>query len=134
MPNINYYQFIKFCFVGGAAALTHYIVLIMLLHLTRTSLAYGNLIAFIVAFWVSYFGHRNITFSAQDVLHQTAFPKFMLVACLGFAFNEIFLLTTHYHFHSVNISKVIVLSIALTAVFTFFLSKFFAFKFSSESP
>ncbi len=130
MAKFNYYQFFKFCFVGGAAAVTHYVVLIMLLHLTRTSLAYGNLIAFVVAFWVSYFGHRMITFSAQDVLHQQALPKFMLVACLGFVFNELFLLSTHYYFHSVKISILIILAIAITSIFTFLLSKFFAFKFS----
>lgn len=130
MTKINYYQLLKFCCVGGAAAVTHYVVLIMLLHLTRTSLAYGNLIAFVVAFWVSYFGHRIITFSAQDVLHQQALPKFMLVASLGFAFNEFFLLTSHYYFYSINISTLIILAIVITSIFTFLLSKFFAFKFS----
>lgn len=130
MTRLNYYQFIKFCCVGGAAAVTHYVVLIMLLHLTRTSLAYANLIAFVVAFWVSYFGHRIITFSAQDVLHQQALPKFILVACFGFVFNEFFLLTSHYYFHHVNISTLIIVAIAITSIFTFLLSKFFAFKFS----
>lgn len=130
MLNPNYYQFFKFCFVGGAAALTHYMVLIMLLRHTHISLAYGNLIAFIVAFWVSYFGHRIVTFNAQNILHQQALPRFMLVACFGFAFNEVFLLTLHHLFNRTDLSILIILTIAITAVFTFFLSKFFAFKFS----
>lgn len=130
MLNPNYYQFLKFCLVGGAAALTHYVVLIMLLQHTHIPLAYGNLIAFIVAFWVSYFGHRIITFNAKHILHQQALPRFMLVACFGFIFNEVFLLTLHHLFKSIDLSILIILTIVITAVFTFVLSKFFAFKFS----
>lgn len=130
MSTLSYYQFIKFCSVGAVAAFTHYVVLIMLLNLTNTSLAYGNLIAFVIAFWVSYFGHRIITFSAQDILHQQALPKFMLVSGLGFSFNEFFLLTSHHYLPNTNLSYLIILVIICTAIFTFILSKFFAFKFS----
>lgn len=130
MVNSNIYAFSKFCIVGGAAALTHYLVLMLLIHLTSITLALENLIAFSIAFWVSYFGHRIITFNAQKTRHIHVLPKFLLVACLGFIFNEAFLLTTQHFFHAKNLSTLIILTIVITAIFTFFLSKFFAFKFS----
>lgn len=130
MFNSNIYAFSKFCIVGGAAAFTHYLIFMLLVHLTSITLALDNLMAFSIAFWVSYFGHRIFTFNVHKTRHRHVLPKFLLVACLGFIFNEAFLLTTQYFFPAENLSALIILTIVMTAIFTFFLSKFFAFKFS----
>ena len=129
----HYKEFIKFCVVGASAALTHYAVLMFILHFSSMPLALGNLIAFVVAFWVSYFGHRIFTFNVQNIQHQQALPKFMMVAVFGFIFNEVFLLSTHHLFPMIHLSILIILTIGITAIFTFFLSKFFAFKISGSS-
>jgi len=48
-------QLTRFATTGAAAALTHYSV-VMLLFKKHVALQYANLLAFLVAYWVSYFG------------------------------------------------------------------------------
>lgn len=50
-------QLARFTTTGTAAALTHYSVA-MLLFKKHVALQYANLCAFLLAYWVSYFGHR----------------------------------------------------------------------------
>lgn len=50
-------QLARFTTTGTAAALTHYSVA-MLLFKKHVALQYANLLAFLLAYWVSYFGHR----------------------------------------------------------------------------
>lgn len=126
--NTHYQEFFKFCVIGVTAALTHYAVFMLLMHFSSMHLALANLIAFVVAFWVSYFGHRIFTFNAQNLQHRHALPKFMIVAVSGFLFNEGFLLSAHSLFPATQLSILIILTIGITAMFTFFLTKFFAFK------
>ena len=121
------WQFCRFALVGGVAAVTHYAVLMLLLQSALWSLAYANVVAFALAFWVSYFGHRHFSFQAQAISHQQNLSRFVLVALLGFAFNESFLLLMA-PIWSFSISGLVVLSIVLTAILSFILNRFFAFK------
>lgn len=119
--------FARFGIVGVVAALTHYILVILLFEQVHLALASANLIAFSLAFWVSYFGHRQFTFQAQTLAHRQTLPKFMLVAMLGFAFNESILLLSH-HYLSISLSILVVFAIFITAIFSFVLNRFFAFQ------
>lgn len=82
-------QLMRFTTTGAAAALTHYSV-VMLLFQKHVALQYANLLAFLVAYWVSYFGHRIFTFKAQHLDHRQTLPKFTLVAGLGFYLMKVF--------------------------------------------
>ncbi|TPV01158.1 GtrA family protein, partial [Acinetobacter baumannii] len=62
-------QLARFTTTGTAAALTHYSVA-MLLFKKHVALQYANLLAFLLAYWVSYFGHRVFTFKAQHLTHR----------------------------------------------------------------
>ncbi len=125
-------EFIKFCIIGGIAAITHFLMLMLLFHQYKIQLALANFIAFLIAFWVSYFGHRIFTFDAVNIQHIKTLPKFIFVAGLGFIFNEITLLTTHYIFPLINISILAIFVIVFTAFITFCFNKFFAFKHGSS--
>src|SRR5262245_46550683 len=48
----------------------------------------ANVVGFGVAFNVSYFGHRNWTF-ASDRAHRATFWRFLTVALISFAINEL---------------------------------------------
>ncbi|MGE8599062.1 MAG: GtrA family protein [Acinetobacter calcoaceticus] len=120
------FQLARFTTTGAAAALTHYSI-VMLLFKRNIALQYANLIAFLLAYWVSYFGHRIFTFKAQHIAHQQTLPKFTLVAGLGFLFNESFLLLSNLYF-SAPVSTLVCVAIVLTSIVTFLLNRFFAFQ------
>lgn len=123
-------QLMRFGIIGVLAALTHYAIAITL---TSTAMqpAWANLVAFVIAFWVSYFGHRYFSFDAGDVSHQQTLPRFVLVAVLGFILNESLLLLM-LRFTSITIALGLPFIIILTAIFTFVLSRQFAFNTSNS--
>ncbi|MDE2421207.1 MAG: GtrA family protein [Gammaproteobacteria bacterium] len=123
-------QLMRFGIIGVLAALTHYAIAITLTHRGMLP-AWANLIAFVTAFWVSYFGHRYFSFDAGDVSHQQTLPRFILVAVLGFILNESLLLLM-LHFTSITIALGLPFIIILTAIFTFILSRQFAFDTSNS--
>ena len=60
----NYFELIRFVIIGGLATVVD---LVMTTVLVFTTSFHENLItsiAFITAFWVSFFGHRYFTFKA----------------------------------------------------------------------
>ncbi|WP_151988347.1 GtrA family protein [Acinetobacter oleivorans] len=120
------FQLARFTTTGAAAALTHYSI-VMLLFKRNIALQYANLVAFLLAYWVSYFGHRIFTFKAQHISHRQTLPKFTLVAGLGFLFNESFLLLSNLYF-SAPVSTLVCVAIVLTSIVTFLLNRFFAFQ------
>ena len=120
------FQLTRFATTGAAEALTHYSIA-MLLFKKHVELQYANLLAFLVAYWVSYFGHRIFTFKAQHLAHRQTLPKFTLVAGLGFLFNESFLLLSNLYF-DIPVSTLVCIAIVLTSVVTFLLNRFFAFQ------
>ncbi|MGL4565081.1 MAG: GtrA family protein, partial [Halioglobus sp.] len=70
-------QVLRFALVGAAATCTHYIVaLISALHIHL----YGaNLLGYLAAVAISYFGHQRYSFrvAAEDVSHQRQLPRFV---------------------------------------------------------
>lgn len=123
-------QLMRFGIIGVLAALTHYAIAIALAHHGMLP-AWANLIAFVVAFWVSYFGHRYFSFDAGDVAHQQTLPRFILVAVFGFILNESLLLLM-LHFTTMTMAVGLPFIIILTACFTFVLSRQFAFDTSAH--
>jgi putative flippase GtrA len=124
-------QLMRFGIIGVLAALIHYTIAI---YITNKGIqpAWANLIAFVIAFWVSYFGHRYFSFDAGDVSHQQTLPRFILVAVFGFILNESLLLLM-LNFTSITIALGLPFIIILTAIFTFVLSRQFVFD-TSDHP
>ena len=91
-----------------------------------------TVLAFLVAFVVSYNGHALLTFSAAQARGWPVVAKFFAVACLSFAANEalyyIALNWLHWHYFW-SLAAVLV----LVAIGTFVMSKFWAFKASSAA-
>lgn len=121
-------QLIRFGVIGVIAAVTHYCIAIFLTD-NHLAAAWANLVAFVIAFWVSYFGHRYFSFDAGDVSHQQTLPRFILVAVFGFILNESLLLLM-LHFTQTSMALGLPFIIILTAMFTFILSRQFAFDTS----
>ena len=58
----SFYELVRFVIVGGAATLVDLAVTTALVFATSLHENIITSVAFITAFWVSYFGHKNFTF------------------------------------------------------------------------
>lgn len=80
-------QMVRFGLVGGIATFTHLIVATGLLFVAPSApLIAINIVAFVVAFGVSFIGHSRYTFKAKGSL-----PKFLIAALAGLAANNLVL-------------------------------------------
>ncbi|MBP6007021.1 MAG: GtrA family protein [Rhodoferax sp.] len=114
-----------FLAVGGTAALTHMAVFALAQHQMWPELA--NALGFVVAFFVSFFGHRLLSFKDTSTSVTTSFKRFMVTALAGFASNElVFVLLLR----GLNMPPMLALFVALVfaAGQTFVLSRFWAFR------
>lgn len=82
-----------FTIVGAVAALVHYLSAVTLESLLGFSPGWANFLAFLLAFPISYIGHRYLSFAGNHASHQHTLPRFLLVACSGFAANQLLLLS-----------------------------------------
>ncbi|MDR3452156.1 MAG: GtrA family protein [Rhodoferax sp.] len=76
-----------FIAVGSAAALTH--MLVFALTHSHVWPEVANAIGFTVAFFVSFSGHRWLSFSDTGTSVAQSFSRFLMTALAGFATNEI---------------------------------------------
>ncbi|UJF18570.1 GtrA family protein [Vibrio sp. SS-MA-C1-2] len=82
-----FWQLNRFAFIGGLSTLVHLSIVKLYFHFIPSVSEYtANIAAFSVAFFVSYFGHRYITFNKAG-----SFWRFLLVALLGFLVNNLIL-------------------------------------------
>ena len=117
-----------FLAVGATAALVHAAVVWMLVSSAQLAPLVANVGGFAVAFWVSFFGHRYLSFThGRHSPWQRALPRFALVAGLAFGGNEL-LYALLLHFTDLPYLLALVLVLGLVAVGTYLLSRFWAFS------
>ena len=120
-------EVMRFSVTGGLSTATHFCTVAFLVSVIRFLPISANIIAFLVAFGVSYIGHSKFTFPSdeRDGI-DPAMIKFFMVATLSFALNEgmyYYLLNLHY-----NYLVALVIVITSVSIVTFSLSKFWAFR------
>lgn len=106
-------QIMRFGIVGGAATATHMAVAAALLLSVTWPVWLTNVIAFAVAFWISFFGHRHFTFKKAG-----SPARFLGAAMTGLAVNNVFLFTVLWATGNELISVVLAAVAAPVAVFT----------------
>lgn len=114
-----------FIAVGGAAAATHIGVFALAQPHMWPELANG--LGFVVAFFVSFAGHRTLSFRDAGTTVAQSFVRFVATALAGFASNEIaFVLLLR----GLGWPSLLALFVALVfaAGQTFLLSRFWAFR------
>lgn len=116
-----------FTLVGALAAAVHYVVAVSLQAALGVAPAWANPCGFLLAFPVSYIGHRGFSFAAQKASHQQALPRFLLVACGGFLANQFLLLSALRLFH-LPFWLTLAVVMVVVAVTTYMLSRYWAFK------
>lgn len=114
-----------FLAVGGAAALTHMGVFALAQSSMWPELA--NALGFVIAFFVSFAGHRLLSFQDATTSVSTSLKRFAVTALAGFASNEVVFIVL---LRALELPSLLALFLALVfaAGQTFVLSRFWAFK------
>ena len=119
-------QLFYFGLVGTTAALVNFLVTIVLVSQLKIIPEGANFLAFLVAFLVSYFGHRRFTF-ASSRHHREALPRFLITAILGFLGNET-IFTLMIRVLGIHYITSLPFAILGGAIVVFLLGKFWSFK------
>jgi putative flippase GtrA len=118
-----------FIVVGAGAALTHMAVFAFLHYGVAPSLGpeVANAIGFLIAFGVSFVGHRRLSFQDTGTTLQQSLLRFAATALAGFATNEIIFALL---LRAAGLWSMLALLLALVAAAgqTFVLSRFWAFR------
>ena len=77
-----------FVTVGCAAAATHFAVVVALVNWLQAAPLWANIGGWLVAFGVSFSGHRGLTFRTANAPLRRSALRFFLVSAAGFAVNE----------------------------------------------
>ena len=114
-----------FLAVGGAAAATHMVVFALAQGHMWPELA--NALGFVIAFGVSFTGHRWLSFKDAGTSVATSLRRFGITALAGFASNEIVFVVL---LRGLGLPSLLALFLALVfaAGQTFVLSRFWAFR------
>lgn len=121
-----FFQLARFGAVGLSALIVHWLSVVTIVPLGVPPLI-ANVMAFLVAFQVSYWGHRTWTFDVRHLPHRVTLPRFLLTACAAFAVNEsLYFLLLTYTRMDYRLSLLIVLLGVVTT--SYVLSKLWAFR------
>lgn len=120
-------QVIRFGVVGVTALMVNWLVVAVLVPTLDMAPLLANVFAFLVAFQVSYWGHRSWTFNARTLRHSQTLPRFLVVSCSSFLINE-FLYFLLLEFTVLDYRTALLIVLAIVAMSTFLLSRKWAFR------
>jgi putative flippase GtrA len=117
-----------FVLVGASAAVTHMAVFTVVLLLVPTLWPeVANVAGFLVAFLVSFVGHRRLSFQDAGTGLMQSFLRFAATAVAGFVTNEAVFIVL-FRVLALPTWVALISGIVVSAVQTFVLSRFWAFK------
>ncbi len=119
-------QLFWFVLVGGSAFAVHYLLVLLLVGRWAVTPLHANVLAFCCAFWVSYFGHRRLTFQVGHG-HRQTLPRFALVSLSSFAINQLLFALLLLELPAVPYYVSLAIVLVAVAILTFLISKFWAF-------
>ncbi|NOZ70498.1 MAG: GtrA family protein, partial [Chloroflexi bacterium] len=114
-------QLFHFGLIGIAALLVHWLVVALLVPLGIVPLL-ANIVGFLTAFQVSYWGHRRWTFNARTLCHSQTLPRFAIVSCSSFLLNE-FMYFLLLRYTSLDYRTALFIVLAVVAALTYLLSR-----------
>lgn len=120
-------QLTYFGLIGSCAAAVQLLTVIALVETTRLEPLLANAVGFLLAFNVSYLGHRRFTFADTNAKHHIAIRRLFTVASANFIANEslffIFLRVFKLYY-----PVALFLTLIILPTITFILGKFWVFK------
>lgn len=124
-------RLVRFAIVGALATGTHAVVLYILVEFAGLRPSIATVGGFLVAFFVSYFGHYYFTFGS-DQSHTQSLPKYVLAATTGAAVNyALFVVVADWL--ALNYWIAFGLTIIVVPVVVYVLSHLLVFKPASDT-
>lgn len=119
-------QLLRFLLVGAAATCAHYVV--ALISANAINLYAANLLGYLMAVAISYFGHQRFSFrlAAEAVSHREQLPRFVLVSLSGLALSYLILLLVREAFGA-SAWLSLAAAVGLVPVYTFLANKYCVF-------
>jgi putative flippase GtrA len=127
LKNKLFWQVMRFGIIGSLAAVVQLCIVITMVENDLMQPLAANIFAFVLAFQVSYWGHRHWTFQAGDIQHSIALPRLLLLASSAFMANEFLFYIMLNVFHWPYIPGLLVV-LAILPTATFIISKFWVFR------
>ncbi|SPT68425.1 GtrA-like protein [Anaerobiospirillum thomasii] len=115
------FEIVRFILVGSAATLTDLIISAALIYMTPLSENAITTIAFAIAFFVSYFGHKNYTFKKDGKMLS------FLALALGMLLLRNIIVYYLVLYVIAGLPALVIAMIFVTGI-TYLVSKFFVFK------
>ncbi len=116
-----------FFIVGMAALLVHLFVVWLLVQLGHWHPLEANILGFLVAVNVSYFGHSLFTFKRHSTLSLRSFIKFFSIASVTFLTNQIVYYYGLKWFGDALYLPILTVVLILVGALTYLLSKLWVF-------
>lgn len=116
---------LAFVIVGAAAAATHLLAFKLVLPWLVPEVA--NVAGFLAAFWVSFFGHRWLSFKDARTGLGESLVKFAVTALAGFTCNELVFIGVH-RLLGASPWLAVIAGMLAAAIQTYGLSRYWAFK------
>ncbi|MDF7675920.1 GtrA family protein [Neisseriaceae bacterium ESL0693] len=116
-----------FVVVGALAAGTHLTCLFIAVRFMHILPKYANILAFMLAFLVSFAGHYRLTFQATTQIWHQALWRWLCSAIIGFCLNQLLFLWGLHLFGQQQYLWTWLVVTLLVTLLTFLMGKFWAF-------
>ncbi len=126
-------QLLRFLLVGAAATCAHYVV--ALISASAINLYAANLLGYLMAVAISYFGHQRFSFrlAAETVSHREQLPRFVLVSLSSLALSYLVLLLMREAFGAPAWLS-LAAAVGLVPMYTFLANKHCVFRARTPAP
>ncbi len=119
-------QLFRFGIVGGLATLMNSGIFLLLVKIVHFPPLLGNLLAFLFAFLISYFGHFIWTFENKEHNYQKLI-KFFIIALLGLGINTGFIWWIMHVLHQSAFIAILPM-LFVTPLIVFFINRTWVFN------
>lgn len=124
IPKLNQ-RLVYFAAIGASASFVHIGTVLSLVTYLQVSPLIANIVAFFLAFNVSFLGHKYLTFSNLHEEKELSLPHFFLVASSAGILNELlYFLLLEYTILNYLIALTLVLG--AVSIYSYLLSRFWA--------
>ena len=123
-----------FLLVGATAAAVHFAVLTLVVEYGAIAPLAANVIAFAVAFCVSFAGHYRLTFRTSGARFRGSVLRWLAVSLAGFAANQALFALGLRLFGADYYQPLWFAVTAAVTVFSFLAGKCWAFRHPADSP
>lgn len=120
-------QLMRFGLIGLAALSVHLLTVMLLVRTWEIPPLGANVVGFLLAFQISYWGHYKWTFTAGQVSHKKASLRFFILAVSNFCLNE-FMYASLLQATPLPYDVALFVVLIFISASTFILSKFWAFR------